>query len=153
MSSSMKKKSYSKGFTLIELMIVVAVIAILAAIAYPNYIDSVRKARRADAQQGLMEAAQKLETYYARNAIYTTDLTQVGYTNAGWNDVSASSNNVWYQIRVVPAVAGSCELANCFVLESQSLGDQVNDPVSKFTLGSTGAKQYIINGVTKNGWK
>ena len=141
------------GFTLIEVMIVVALIGILAALAYPSFIDSIRKARRGDAQQGLMEAAQKLETFYARNAIYTADLTQVGYANAGWNDVSAGSNKVWYQIRVVPPVGGTCDLVNCFVLESQSLGDQVNDPVSKYTLGSTGVKQYIISGVTKNGWK
>ena len=147
------KQSYSMGFTLIELMIVVAVIAILATIAYPSYLDSVRKARRADVQQGLMEAAHKLENFYARNATYTVDLTQVGYTNAEWNDVAAGSNTVWYQIRVVPPVVDTCELVNCFVLESQSLGDQANDPVSKFTLGSTGEKQRIINGVTKNGWK
>lgn len=153
MSASMKNKSYSKGFTLIELMIVVAVIATLAAIAYPSYIDSIRKSRRADAQQGLMEAAQKLETFYARNAFYTADLTQVGYTNVGWNDVAGGSNTVWYQIRVVPPVGGTCDLVNCFVLESQSLADQVNDPVSKFTLESTGAKEHIIAGVTKIGWK
>ena len=149
----MKKQSRIMGFTLIEVMIVVALIGILAAIAYPSYLDSVRKARRADAQQGLMEAAHKLENFYARNATYTVDLTQVGYTNAEWNDVAAGSNTVWYQIRVVPPVVDTCELVNCFVLESQSLGDQANDPVSKFTLGSTGEKQRIINGVTKNGWK
>ena len=151
----MKKVSIvsNKGFTLIEVMIVVALIGILAAIAYPSFIDSVRKSRRGDAQQGLMEAAQKLETFYARRATYTADLTQVGYDNAGWNDVSAGSNNVWYQIRVVPPVVDDCELANCFLLESQSLGDQVNDPVTRYTLWSTGAKEHIINGVPKNGWK
>ena len=149
----MKKQSRTMGFTLIEVMIVVALIGILAALAYPSFVDSVRKSRRGDAQQGLMEAAQKLETFYARRATYTADLTQVGYSNAGWNDVSAGSNNVWYQIRVVPPVGGTCDLVNCFLLESQSLGDQVDDPVSKYTLGSTGVKQYIINGVTKNGWK
>jgi len=148
---SMKNQSRTMGFTLIEVMIVVALIGILAALAYPSFVDSVRKSRRGDAQQGLMEAAQKLETFYARNAIYTADLTQVGYSNAGWNDVSAGSDNVWYQIRVNnPA---GCALANCFLLESQSLGDQVNDPVTRYTLGSTGAKQHIINGVPKNGWK
>jgi type IV pilus assembly protein PilE len=72
----MKKASIgsNKGFTLIEVMIVVALIGILAALAYPSFVDSIRKARRGDAQQGLMEAAQKLETFYARNAMQFTKL-------------------------------------------------------------------------------
>ena len=144
------KQSYTMGFTLIELMIVVALIAIIAAIAYPSFIDSVRKARRADAQTGLMEAAHKLENYYARNATYTEDLTEVGYGNAGWNDISEGSNTVYYQMRVIP---GGCNIANCFILETQSQGDQVNDRVSTFTLRSTGAKTMVENGATKNGWK
>lgn len=51
----------SKGFTLIELMIVVAVIAILAAIAYPSFADSVRKGHRGQAKADLLEVAQLLE--------------------------------------------------------------------------------------------
>ncbi|WP_394176741.1 type IV pilin protein [Thalassotalea litorea] len=59
----MRNKSSSKGFTLIELMVVVAIIGILSAIAYPAYQDSVRKARRTDAHTGMMSmmlAQQKL---------------------------------------------------------------------------------------------
>ncbi len=138
------------GFTLIELMIVVAIIAILAAIAYPSFLDSVRKGRRADAETGLMQAAHKLENFYARNATYTADLTQVGYAAAGWNNISAGSNTVYYQMRVRPA---GCNIANCFILETVSQGDQVNDAVSTFTLRSTGQKTMVVNGVTKNGWK
>ena len=145
-----KKQSNSMGFTLIELMIVVAMIAILATIAYPSFIDSVRKGRRADAQTGLMEAALKLENFYARNATYTDDLSKVGYANAGWNDISGGSDTGLIPDRVNP---GGCNIANCFVLETQSQGDQVNDSVSTFTLRSTGAKTMVDKGVTKNGWK
>lgn len=60
-----------RGFTLLELMIVVAVIAILAAIAYPNYSRYVIKTRRAAAAGCLMENAQFLERYHTTNMTYT----------------------------------------------------------------------------------
>jgi type IV pilus assembly protein PilE len=58
------------GFTLIELMIVVAVIAILAAIAYPSYQEYVRKSRRAQAKADLVELAQLAERYHTVNNTY-----------------------------------------------------------------------------------
>lgn len=50
-----------QGFTLIELMIVVAVIGILGAIAYPSYTEYVRRGHRADARAGLLQAQQWME--------------------------------------------------------------------------------------------
>ncbi|MDF1589442.1 MAG: type IV pilin protein [Gammaproteobacteria bacterium] len=58
------------GFTLIELMIVVAIIGILAAIAYPSYLDQVRKTRRANAQSDLVELASFMERYYTEKFTY-----------------------------------------------------------------------------------
>lgn len=62
--------SKAKGFTLIELMIVVAVIAILASIAYPSYADSVRKGKRGQAKADLMELAQLAERHRTVNNTY-----------------------------------------------------------------------------------
>ncbi|TLM74825.1 type IV pilin protein [Microbulbifer harenosus] len=60
-----------KGFTLIEMMIVVAIIGIIAGIAYPSYMESVRKSNRADAKASLNDVAQRLQrcftTYNAYN--------------------------------------------------------------------------------------
>ena len=56
----------TKGFTLIELMIAVAIVGILAGIAYPSYQDSVRKSRRADAQGALLGFANAMERYFTQ---------------------------------------------------------------------------------------
>jgi type IV pilus assembly protein PilE len=63
------QKSQS-GFTLIELMIAVAVVAIIVAIAIPNYNNYLTKSRRSDAKAALMEIAQLQETYFADNNRY-----------------------------------------------------------------------------------
>ncbi|QQZ30110.1 type IV pilin protein [Thiothrix subterranea] len=66
---------HHQGFTLIELMITVAIVGILAAIAYPSYTAQVQKSRRADAQIALQEIAQRQEAYFLRNSSYAHDLS------------------------------------------------------------------------------
>ena len=67
----------TKGFTLVELMIAVAIVGILASIAYPSYQDSVRKSRRADAKGALLGFANAMERHFTENNSYlrrwTTD--------------------------------------------------------------------------------
>lgn len=60
----------TKGFTLIELMIAVAIIGILAAIVYPSYTEYTKKTRRAEAAAVLMEAAQVTERHFSQNGVY-----------------------------------------------------------------------------------
>jgi type IV pilus assembly protein PilE len=67
-----------EGFTLIELMIVVAIVGILAAIAYPSYRDQIERTRRADAQAVLMQAAQYMERIYTEEGCYNPDAGCLG---------------------------------------------------------------------------
>lgn len=63
-------KRLQQGFTLIELMLVVAVIGILAAIAYPSYVDQIVKGRRAQGRTAIMELLQQQERYMTQNNCY-----------------------------------------------------------------------------------
>ncbi|MGH9960023.1 MAG: type IV pilin protein, partial [Pyrinomonadaceae bacterium] len=67
-----------RGFTLIELMITVAVVAILASIALPSYLEQVRKSKRAEGKSALLRAAQNMERYYTSNNTYNATLTAAG---------------------------------------------------------------------------
>ncbi len=64
----------STGFTLIELMIVIAIVGILAAVAYPAYQDHIRKSNRAAAQACMMDVAQRQQNYMMNNRSYATSL-------------------------------------------------------------------------------
>jgi type IV pilus assembly protein PilE len=63
-------KQRQNGFTLIELMIVVAIIGIIAAIALPSYTQYVEKARAADAKSALLSLASAMERFYTENMTY-----------------------------------------------------------------------------------
>jgi len=75
----------TKGFTLIELMIVVAIIAILAAIAMPAYQDYVMKARRSDGLKELLSLQLAQEKWRANNSAYTENIT----TDLGFSDLTS----------------------------------------------------------------
>jgi type IV pilus assembly protein PilE len=68
---SFDSRRFGRGFTLIEVMIVVAIIAILSMIAMPSYQEYVHRSKRAEAEGILMEAAQFMQRYYSANDRYT----------------------------------------------------------------------------------
>jgi type IV pilus assembly protein PilE len=132
------------GFTLIELMIAVAIIGILAAVALPAYNSQIRKSRRADAVAGISAIQQAEERWRANNTTYTTDITTASPSGLGLSSTSAggyytlSISNVAatastsYTITAT-AVTGKSQAndANCTILTSAvTNGAATNTPTA-----------------------
>jgi type IV pilus assembly protein PilE len=79
------------GFTLIELMIVVAVVAILASIGIPSYRAYIKRAERAEARAAVLDMAQKQERYFSSNNVYLAVPTPPTAAPANWNNFTGQS--------------------------------------------------------------
>jgi len=125
----MTAQGKSKGFTLVELLIVLAIVAILAAIAYPNYSRYVERTRRADGRELLMRIAAAQERFYTNRNRYTTDVA----ADLGLGTTSEKG----YYIARAAFVGGNDQT---YVLTAVPQSPQDSDSCKELTINNTGFK-------------
>lgn len=133
----------NQGFTLIELMIVVAIVAIVAAIAYPSYTNYIKRTKRIEIQSYLMELSHGLESYKLVNRNYKGASISV----IGGNAVFPTANTQTYDITLTDSsnkVLGSgTEDGKTWQLVATPAGGQIGD--GAISLTNTNQKCWYKN--------
>jgi type IV pilus assembly protein PilE len=129
--------SKSRGYTLTEMMVVVAIIGILAAIAYPSYTQHLATSRRADAQGALLGLAGAMERFYTVHSTYEGAATaekkpasELRYSDT----VPVSGGTATYELAIEDATA------NSFTVWATPVDVQAKDPCGTLTLTSAGVR-------------
>jgi type IV pilus assembly protein PilE len=135
----------NQGFTLIELMMAVAIVGILAAIAYPSYQESVRKGARAEAKSVMFDLSQMEERYFTNNDAYLAVSAPPASPPSGWKNYSGSSlTGRKYDVSVVLTGSG-------FTISAAPINGFTDSTCRTLTLTSDGVKDSQI-GATSPCW-
>lgn len=133
-----------KGFTLVELLVVVAIVGIIAAVALPSYQESVKQTRRSDAIGELLQLMQVQERYFINNGTYTTDFTDIGFGSA-----TATSENSLYTISASACNGG---ITRCVLLTATPDSTKSMSGDGNITFNSRGEKDATGAAATADAW-
>jgi len=115
------------GFTLIELVIAIAIVGILASIAYPSYLNQMQQTRRADCEAGLMQLASVMERDFSRNSQYRNLITPGIIGNQCPINGGTATYTLDYQALT----------ATTYILRATPAPPQGGDPCGTLTLTNT----------------
>ena len=138
----MQSKSQN-GFTLVELVIVIAVVGILSAIAFPSYQNFIREGRRADAQNMLLQVASLQEQFYSENGFYGRLEDILTDVDSG----EAASDGGYYNITASCAPDSDDCQANArpqfYTLTARGLDIQEDDECGNLTYNQSGVREIV----------
>jgi type IV pilus assembly protein PilE len=130
-----------RGFTLIELMIAVAIVGILLRLALPAYNNSVKKSRRADAKTALLDFASREERFFATNNVYTSTATSLGYATGTTLTAAApmpilTGSTAYYNLSVAVTTGPPA----AFTVSAVPTAAQASDSCGTYTLTNAGVQ-------------
>jgi len=131
------------GFTLVELMVTVAIVGILGAVVYPSYLGQLQKSRRSDAKVLLSELMNRQDVFKSNYGVYTTVIVAPsGCADAacGLNLGSANGKEGYYAATAAAGPTGNINSSVTITAAIVSGGKQAGDACGSFTFTSTGVK-------------
>ncbi len=137
-------RSLQAGFTLLELVIAMAVLTLLVTMAYPSYLEHMYKVRRADALGPLLDVVSRQEQYMLDHKQYAGNMTQLGFAANPYITPEG-----FYSVAVVTAGCGT-SLCYRFTATPVSGKAQANDAkCTSLSINSTGSKNATGSASTK----
>jgi type IV pilus assembly protein PilE len=140
------------GFTLIELMIAVAIVAILVAVGLPSYQEHIRKAKRSEAKAAVLKAMQLQEREYTSTQFYTTNLAKLfGLADASVVHSGEDPTTGNYDL-TAEAVTGASLQEDVRVTAKPRAGVFADTECESFSLTSTGVRTFTGTGTKEKCW-